>query len=113
VLIVTIDSHNRVSLPQPSTGPDKDKPSSWTVTAVYPPQTTNEQLFRSEVLPLVEQVVTGSNAHVVAYGATHSGKAYTMQGDEKSSSPVPGDDHKDHEHDHNGVVNKVFRYCAA
>lgn len=53
-------------------------------------------------------MVSGTNAHVVAYGATHSGKAYTMQGDEKSTHPVPGDDHKDHEHDHNGVVNKVY-----
>lgn len=51
---------------------------------VYNETAGNETVFVNSVLPLVQQVVDGYNATVIAYGATGSGKTYTMQG-------TPGD----------------------
>ncbi|XP_073135302.1 kinesin-like protein KIN-10B isoform X2 [Henckelia pumila] len=44
------------------------------------------QIFEEEVRPLIPGIFQGYNATVFAYGATGSGKTYTMQGSDK----VPG-----------------------
>ncbi|ESW12309.1 hypothetical protein PHAVU_008G101900 [Phaseolus vulgaris] len=46
-------------------------------------------IFCSEVSPLIPGMFSGCNATVFAYGATGSGKTYTMQGTEKQPGLMP------------------------
>ncbi|KAI4331710.1 hypothetical protein MLD38_029868 [Melastoma candidum] len=46
-------------------------------------------IFEREVKPLISGVLQGSNATVFAYGATGSGKTYTMQGTNKLPGLMP------------------------
>ncbi|XP_078077234.1 uncharacterized protein LOC144499053 [Mustelus asterias] len=48
---------------------------------VYPPTTTQEQLFEG-TRPIIASCVDGYNVCIVAYGQTGSGKTYTMMGHE-------------------------------
>mmetsp|Transcript_617 Transcript_617/g.1071 ORF Transcript_617/g.1071 Transcript_617/m.1071 type:complete len:590 (-) Transcript_617:327-2096(-) len=47
---------------------------------VFPQQTTQEEIFVSCALPLVDSVLDGFNAAILAYGQTGSGKTYTLLG---------------------------------
>nr|XP_043636874.1 kinesin-like protein KIN-10C [Erigeron canadensis] len=47
------------------------------------------QIFEREVMPLIPGVVNGSNATVFAYGATGSGKTFTMQGSDELPGLMP------------------------
>ncbi|XP_054784183.1 LOW QUALITY PROTEIN: kinesin-like protein KIN-10B [Prosopis cineraria] len=47
------------------------------------------QIFHREVSPLISGVFNGCNATVFAYGATGSGKTYTMQGTEEQPGLMP------------------------
>ncbi|WCJ28300.1 ATP binding microtubule motor family protein [Euphorbia peplus] len=47
------------------------------------------QIFESEVKPLIPGVFQGYNATVFAYGATGSGKTYTMQGTDRLPGLMP------------------------
>ncbi|KAI3672950.1 hypothetical protein L6452_39054 [Arctium lappa] len=42
-------------------------------------ENSNGQIFEREVMPLIPSIINGSNATVFAYGATSSGKTFTMQ----------------------------------
>ncbi|KAI3981301.1 hypothetical protein MKX01_004565 [Papaver californicum] len=57
------------------------------VDSFYGKQDDNvSQIFNEEISPLLQWIFQGSNAAVFAYGATGSGKTYTMQGTDQ----VPG-----------------------
>ncbi|KAI9115964.1 hypothetical protein K1719_012894 [Acacia pycnantha] len=47
------------------------------------------QIFNREVSPLISGIFNGCNATVFAYGATGSGKTYTMQGTEEQPGLMP------------------------
>ncbi|XP_057436970.1 kinesin-like protein KIN-10B [Lotus japonicus] len=47
------------------------------------------QIFRTEVSPMIPGIFNGCNATVFAYGATGSGKTYTMQGTEEQAGLIP------------------------
>ncbi|KAL7095616.1 hypothetical protein ACP275_10G035400 [Erythranthe tilingii] len=47
------------------------------------------QIFESEVRPLIPGIFQGFNATIFAYGATGSGKTYTMQGSDKLPGLMP------------------------
>lgn len=51
--------------------------------AVYDEKASNDDIYESEIAPLVEFVLDRANATCFAYGQTGSGKTYTMQ-------PLPG-----------------------
>ena len=51
---------------------------------VFPPSSTNVDVFQRVVAPLVEGCFSGINASVLAYGQTGSGKTHTML-DERAS----------------------------
>ena len=51
--------------------------------AVFDESSTNDEVYASEVAPLVEFLLNRTNATCFAYGQTGSGKTYTMQ-------PLPG-----------------------
>ncbi|XP_047335058.1 kinesin-like protein KIN-10B [Impatiens glandulifera] len=47
------------------------------------------QIFYREVSPMIPEIFLGCNATVFAYGATGSGKTYTMQGTEEITGLIP------------------------
>ena len=53
----------------------------YTFDAVFDRDSDNHEVFEEAVLPLVEWVTAGFNATCFAYGATGSGKTFTMTGD--------------------------------
>eukprot|EP00759_Apiculatamorpha_spiralis_P015007 PhF_6_TR21699/c0_g1_i1/m.30989/K10401/KIF18_19; kinesin family member 18/19 len=55
---------------------------------VFPPETTQLDLFTTCVQPIVANVVDGMNASVLVYGPTGSGKTYTMLGTDHSAPGV-------------------------
>ncbi|MCL7048526.1 hypothetical protein MKW94_012576 [Papaver nudicaule] len=60
------------------------------VDSFYGQQDENvSQIFKEEINPLLEWIFQGSNATVFAYGATGSGKTYTMQGSDEMPGLMP------------------------
>jgi len=51
---------------------------------------TNEQLYLEAVQPLVDAAFTGIKVTCFAYGQTGSGKTFTMMGNQKDTTFVPG-----------------------
>jgi hypothetical protein len=54
---------------------------------VFPPSCTQEQVYETAAEPMVEGLLAGYNAAIVAYGQTGAGKSYTMLGEEGSREP--------------------------
>jgi hypothetical protein len=50
-------------------------------TRVFEPSTRNFQIYEEMASDVVEAVMTGTNGTIFAYGATGSGKTYTMMGE--------------------------------
>ncbi|MPC08414.1 Kinesin-like protein KIF20A [Portunus trituberculatus] len=61
----------------------------FTFTHVYGPSTTQEDLFRSSSLNLVTDFVSGQNCLLFTYGATNSGKTFTVQGTPEDAGLLP------------------------
>ncbi|KAJ3766030.1 P-loop containing nucleoside triphosphate hydrolase protein [Lentinula raphanica] len=55
-------------------------PEKWLSTPIDGDSASTRSLFTHDVLPLVDQVLSGATVTVFAYGVTSSGKTYTMQG---------------------------------
>ena len=69
-------------------------PSRYTFTfdATYPLDSTQPQVFKRSIKPLVNACLQGYNATVIAYGQTGSGKTFTILGQtDKSDDSVPPD----------------------
>lgn len=49
-------------------------------------------VYKSIVHPLIDEVMAGYNCTVFAYGQTGTGKTFTMEGGEKSDTPVSWQD---------------------
>uniref|UniRef100_A0A8V0ZXW1 Kinesin heavy chain n=1 Tax=Gallus gallus TaxID=9031 RepID=A0A8V0ZXW1_CHICK len=47
---------------------------------VFPPNTTQEQVYRACAMQIVKDVLAGYNGTIFAYGQTSSGKTHTMEG---------------------------------
>ncbi|XP_056861557.1 kinesin-like protein KIN-10B isoform X2 [Raphanus sativus] len=61
--------------------PDSCRSECYQLDAFYGNSDENvKQIFDREVNPLIPEIFHGSNATVLAYGATGSGKTFTMQG---------------------------------
>jgi len=57
--------------------------------AAYAPSTTQDQLHSAEVQPLVDATLRGNSSCLFAYGATGTGKTYTLQGTTEQPGLVP------------------------
>ncbi|KAJ3349447.1 kinesin motor protein cin8 [Allomyces javanicus] len=60
---------------------DRSLTKTFTFDRVYAPEASQELVFRDVVYPIVEEVVSGYNCTIFAYGQTGTGKTHTMQGD--------------------------------
>lgn len=61
----------------------------FTFTHIYGPSTTQEGLFQSSTLGLVTDFVSGQNCLLFTYGATNSGKTFTVQGTASDAGLLP------------------------
>ena len=51
----------------------------FTFTKIFPPETEQKEIFTEMVLPKVQDFIEGRNQLLFTYGATSSGKTYTIQ----------------------------------
>ena len=65
-----------------------ERPVRLSFDRVFGPEESTEQVYEDLVRPLVERVVEGYNATVLAYGQTTSGKTHTISGAASASSPA-------------------------
>lgn len=69
---------------------EETKAKQFRFDRVFQPQSTNPEIF-DEVLMLVRTTATeGAHAVIMAYGATGTGKSYTLTGDDRASPRIPG-----------------------
>lgn len=52
----------------------------FTFRRIFPPETSQDQIFLSCALPLVESILDGFNCAILGYGQTGSGKTYSLLG---------------------------------
>jgi hypothetical protein len=57
----------------------------YTFDVAFGAECTNSRLYKATIAPLIKRVVNGHNCTVFAYGATGSGKTYTMVGSSADS----------------------------
>lgn len=67
-------------------GTKRNKNSTYSFDKVFDERATNYSIYETVTRPMVEATINGLNCSVFAYGATGSGKTYTMLG----SSICPG-----------------------
>lgn len=63
-----------------SIGAKQQKNSQYTFDYVFNTYTTNQQIYELVTRPMIDAAIDGINCSVFAYGATGSGKTYTMLG---------------------------------
>lgn len=68
-----------------SIGARKNKNSNYSFDKVFDPNCSNYQIYQTVTRPMVDATINGLNTSVFAYGATGSGKTFTMLG--KPSTP--------------------------
>lgn len=56
------------------------EPIDYTFDATFDPSCTQQDVFETAVLPVVDSVLEGFNGTILAYGQTSSGKTHTMLG---------------------------------
>lgn len=62
---------------------------SFMFDSVFPPDSTQQQVFDLMAKPLVDSALDGFNATIFAYGQTGSGKTHTMTGNAKDPGLTP------------------------
>ncbi|KAJ2903104.1 kinesin motor domain-containing protein [Zalerion maritima] len=64
-----------------SMGPNAVSNKAYTFDSVFSPAADQSMLFDDVVKPILEEMLTGFNCTIFAYGQTGTGKTYTMSGD--------------------------------
>ncbi|XP_061692987.1 kinesin-like protein KIF11 [Syngnathoides biaculeatus] len=60
---------------------DKSSKKTYTFDMVFGPAAKQIDVYRSVVCPILDEVITGYNCTVFAYGQTGTGKTFTMEGE--------------------------------
>lgn len=55
----------------------------FTFDGVHPPSTSTAEIYQSHIASMIQDAVSGYNSTLFAYGATGSGKSFSMMGTEK------------------------------
>lgn len=61
----------------------------YTFKEVFPPETSQHELFDKVALPIVEGLIKGKNGLLFTYGVTGSGKTFTMTGEPQNCGILP------------------------
>ncbi|XP_034948675.1 kinesin-like protein KIF20A [Chelonus insularis] len=61
----------------------------YTFTETFGPETTQSQFFNRVVKSQMQEFLSGSNATIMTYGTTNSGKTFTLQGTTSSPGIIP------------------------
>ncbi|KAG7448446.1 kinesin-domain-containing protein [Guyanagaster necrorhizus] len=75
-----------ITVPNPSNG---DQIFKFPFSSCYDQTSTQEEIFRNDVEPLVDVVYSGVTVTIFAYGVTSSGKTHTMQGTKSEPGVIP------------------------
>ena len=59
---------------------DKSSRKTYTFDMVFGANTKQTDIYRSVVCPILDEVIMGYNCTIFAYGQTHAGKTFTMEG---------------------------------
>jgi kinesin family protein 5 len=79
--------------------------SVFTVDRVFPYKSTQQEIFDYTIIPLLKSFINGSNAAIVCFGQTRSGKTYTMMG------PLDKDSNFDCKATKQiGIIPRIFEY---
>ena len=68
---------------------DKTKDKSYAFDHAFGPESAQVELYEATAKSLVPEVISGCNACCFAYGATGSGKTYTMMGSSEAPGVIP------------------------
>lgn len=68
---------------------ENNKTMEYTFKEVFPPETSQQEVFDKVALPLVEGLVRGKNGLLFTYGVTGSGKTFTMTGEPQNCGVLP------------------------
>ncbi|XP_071477175.1 kinesin-like protein KIF11 [Diadema antillarum] len=60
---------------------EKISSKTYTFDKVFGPKSTQIEVYKSVVVPILDEVLTGYNCTVFAYGQTGTGKTFTMEGE--------------------------------
>ncbi|XP_015116662.1 kinesin-related protein 4 [Diachasma alloeum] len=63
--------------------------TEYTFDYIFDQNSTNEDVFKATVQPVVEAAMRGFNGTIFAYGQTSSGKTYTMMGTKEEPGVIP------------------------
>jgi len=63
--------------------------SFYSFSSCYGHRSNQEDIFVTDVKPLVDVVYSGATATIFAYGVTSSGKTHTMQGTRAQPGVIP------------------------
>ena len=69
---------------------ENNGPHTFTLDHVFPPDSSQKEVYEKAAKPTVEAVMQGFNGTVFAYGQTSSGKTFTMTGPDMSDSEMMG-----------------------
>ena len=88
-LCMKFESSSTVEIPNESS-----ELLQFTFDKVFPPNSSQQEVYEQAALPIIESVMQGFNGTVFAYGQTSSGKTYTMTGPSLSA-------------DHMGIIPRM------
>ncbi|KAG0048767.1 kinesin motor protein cin8 [Gryganskiella cystojenkinii] len=77
---VAVQAHNKKDILVPSTLGDRAPSKSYSFDRVFS-YSDQEQIYNEVVTPILDEVLTGYNCTIFAYGQTGTGKTFTMEGD--------------------------------
>lgn len=90
---VKIISPTTVLLSPPATAisyrNENAKTMKYTFKEVFPPETSQQDVFDKVALPIVEGLIKGKNGLLFTYGVTGSGKTFTMTGEPQNCGILP------------------------
>ncbi|GAM89366.1 hypothetical protein ANO11243_074030 [Dothideomycetidae sp. 11243] len=72
-----------------SMGPSALSNKTYNFDKVFSPAADQEMIFNDVVSPILDEVLSGFNCTIFAYGQTGTGKTYTMSGDITDMQPLP------------------------
>jgi len=80
---------------------DGSEYKQFTFDSVFDWNSTQEELYKKMVHPLIESVLNGFNATIFAYGQTGTGKTFTMEGIRDEKLPLS-------EQENRGIIPRTF-----